>query len=315
MRALVTGGAGFIGSHLVDRLVAEGHTVTVIDPAEPADPFPEGTEHIRITLQAAAKAGTIDANGKRRPFDTVYHLAGPVGPVGVLERAGTIVTDIVGMAEVLQRFTCPVVYVSTSEVYGLQAQPVDESRPAVIGAAASARAEYAVGKLAGEMMLRNSYRMDVRIIRPFNVAGPRQMPTGGFVIPRFVEQALAGEPLTVYGDGAAVRAFTHVYDIVDGIIRAGAKAGARGRVFNLGNNENACSILELAAEVANHPALIVNVSGIDLVDPRTLHGESFAGAPDKTPLTAEAYSRLNWSPTRDRATVITDYIEWRLGRE
>jgi UDP-glucose 4-epimerase len=310
MRALVTGGAGFIGSNLVDVLHAQGHDVTVVDPATPADPFPKGVEHIEQTLQlAATRRSVIDAKGKRRPFDTVYHLAGPVGPVGVLERAGAIVPDIVEMAVILQRFTCPVVYVSTSEVYGLQAQPVDESRPAIIGATASARAEYAVGKLAGEMMLRNSYRMDVRVIRPFNVAGPRQMPGGGFVLPRFVEQALAGEPLTVYGDGTALRAFTHVYDIVDGIIRAGQSSQASGRVFNLGNNANACSILELAQEVAE-----VFGADIEFVDPKTLHGPGFAEAPDKTPSTAEAYSRLNWSPGLDRADVITDYIGWRLAR-
>lgn len=307
MRALVTGGAGFIGSHLVDRLVADGHTVHVIDPREPADPFPEGVKHHQKRVQQVGKWATR--------IDVVYHLAGPVGPVGVLSQAGTITRDIVEMGVWLQQFTCPVVFVSTSEVYGPQpVLPVNERANPIIVYDNGARAEYAAAKLATEVMLRNSQR-DIRIIRPFNVAGPRQMPEGGFVLPRFILQAINGEPLTVYGDGQMLRAFTHVADIVEGIYRAGLY-GPRRAVYNLGNEANTCTIETLAQEVAEAVAVALDDApvAIDYVDPVELWGPAFREAPDKTPDTARAFADLDWLPRLDRATVIRDAVEWWLER-
>lgn len=302
MKTIVTGGAGFIGSHLVDRLVADGHDVTVIDPATPVDKFPAGVKHVKSRVQ------DVRSSAVGHPA-MVFHLAGPVGPVGVLSQAGQIVPEIVEMATWLQQFTCPVVFVSTSEVYGPQpVLPVAEDANPIIVYENGARAEYAAGKLAAEIMLRNSLRQ-LRIIRPFNVAGPRQMPEGGFVLPRFVGQALAGEPLTVYGDCNMLRAFTHVADIVEGIYQAGLR-GRNGAVYNLGNNANACTIVQLAGEVI----ATLGTGQVEWVDPTVLHGPAFREAPDKTPETARAYADLDWVPRLDRATVITDYVEWLLDR-
>lgn len=314
MKAIVTGGAGFIGSHLVDRLVADGHAVTVIDPRDPVDPFPKGVKHIKKRVQDVPVRGVgaeYRTSGSVQHPAVVYHLAGPVGPVGVLSQGGSITRDIVDMGVWLQQFTCPVVFVSTSEVYGPQpVLPVAEDANPVIVYGNGARAEYAAAKLATEIMLLNSPRVDVRIIRPFNVAGPRQLPDGGFVLPRFVEQALAGEPLTVYGDGSQVRAFTHVADIVEGIYWA-ALRGKRNTTYNLGNNANACTIETLAQEVCD--ALDTD-HFIEFVDPVTLHGSGFREAPDKTPETARAYAELDWVPKHSRVDVINDYVAWRLGR-
>lgn len=294
MRALVTGGLGFIGSHVVDRLIADGDKVTIIDK-HPTRDYGAAAHVIRAPMQDVEH---------RPPADVVYHLAGPVGPVGVIAQAGRITTDIIDMARWLRPYLrdgIPVVFVSTSEVYGLQQQPMDESCPRIIAAGHSARMEYATAKLAAETMLLN-LDANVRIIRPFNVAGPRQRSEGGFVIPRFLEQARDDRPLTVYKPGTQRRAFTHVYDVADGIITAADPTVGPG-VWNLGNPANECSIAELAREVID---VTQSHGGIEVVDPQGLWGSAFREAPDKVPDITAAKRDLGWEPIRDVRTTIID---------
>lgn len=287
MRATVTGSAGFIGSHLVDALRRQGHAVTGIDRATGPD-----IEHAGIS---------------RFPADVIYHLAGPVGPVGVIEQAGHIVEDIIRDARLVRDaaldWGATLVYVSTSEVYGPQpAGPIRESARRVTPAGHTARMEYAVAKMAAETMLLNTPGLDVRIIRPFNVGGPRQKETGGFVLPRFIRQAKAGDTLTVYQPGDQRRAFTHVLDIVAGIMLA-AQHGHPGAVYNLGNAANECDILTLAREVRD---LLGSTSAIEIVDPVELWGPGFHEAPDKVPDASRAMDELGWQPKYDRKRVILD---------
>lgn len=296
--ALVTGGKGFIGSHLVERLLADGWDVTVVDDGRSGSTEVPGAEYVRSSIKAT--------RGSAWAVDAVFHLAGPVGPVGVLSKAGRIVPDIVRDARIVRDIALtnnvPLVYVSTSEVYGLQQQPMTEQAPRIIAAGHSARMEYAVAKMAAETMLLNTPDLDVRIIRPFNVAGPRQREDGGFVLPRFIRQAREGSPLTVYTPGTQRRAFTHVLDIVDGIVRA-ATAPVAGEVFNLGNPANECSIMELAADVI---LTLGSASHAEVIDPVTLWGPAFREAPDKVPDIGKAQRLLGWQPTRSRREVIED---------
>ncbi len=301
MRALVTGACGFIGSHLVDRLIEDGHDVTAVDSMRSAavDDLPAGVALHRVSV--------ADAGLDRFPANVIYHLAGPVGPVGVLSQAGHIVEDVIRDARIVRDAALhrrsTLVYVSTSETYGPQpAGPIPEVAPRVIAAGHTARMEYAVAKLAAETMLLNTPNLDLRIIRPFNVAGPRQRPEGGFVLPRFIGQARDGRPLTVYTPGTQRRAFTHVLDIVDGIVRA-AERGWPCDVYNLGNPDNECDITTLAHEVID---VLGSSSGISVVDPVDLWGTSFAEAPDKVPDTGHAFRVLGWVPTRSRRQVIAD---------
>lgn len=303
MRYVVTGGLGFIGSHLAETLAIDGHEVFIIDDGRTsAVRTVYGTEVIHEQVQRAYWPDKLDG---------IFHLAGPVGPVGVLNHAGYIVRDVIEMAttvavEALVNH-CPIVFVSTSEVYGLQPQPVNERSPQVFGMDHSARKEYAVAKLAAETMLLNDATLTagVTIIRPFNVAGPRQQTRGGFVIPRFIDQAMRGIPLTVYVPGTQQRAFTHVLDIVDGIRLAMINVEGR-QVFNLGNPLNVCTIEQLAAEVIEE---VGRGGSIEMTDPTALWGSRFREAPDKIPDPALAIEKLQWHPTRDRATIIREAIE------
>lgn len=298
MTAVVTGGCGFIGSHLVDLLVQEGEDVVVIDDLRSGDNLPP--PEVRLWKMSIGHASLLKT-------DIIYHLAGPVGPVGVLSQAGHIVEQVIRDANKLRfhalSWEVPLIYVSTSEIYGDNGyHRIPEYAPRVIQAGHSARMEYAVAKLAAETMLLNTPGLDVRIVRPFNVAGPRQKSAGGFVLPRFIEQAKQNRPLTVYGNGKQRRAFTHVADIVEGIY-AVAQRAEPGTVWNLGNPRNECTIMELAHEVNE---LLDNDAGIDLVDPKTLWGDAFEEAPDKVPDIEKAWTQLNWFPHRDREAVIVD---------
>jgi UDP-glucose 4-epimerase len=297
VKAVVTGGAGFIGSHLVERLIADGLDVHVIDDFRSGDYVSDGAvTHPMAVANAPWQAWT--------GASVIYHLASPVGPVGVLSRAGRIASEVIADATVAHAARvagCPLVYVSTSELYGPQGGACEESLPRVTLPGHSARMEYAVAKLAAETMLLNS-GLDVRIIRPFNVAGPRQKAAGGFVLPRFIAQARNHEPLTVYQPGSQLRAFTHVADIVDGLVLA-ACLGSAGEVWNLGNPENLCSIETLASFVLD--ALWPD-GDYRIVDPVTLWGPAFREAPDKWPDAGKAYRQLGWKAHRTIAQTIED---------
>ncbi len=309
MRALVTGGAGFLGSHLVNRLEDEGWDVVVIDDysTHPASTRPH--DDVRLQRIQDANPYTVEK------LDAVFHLAGKLGPVGVLRFAGNIANDTIMAADRAAYFSevhkCPLIDISTSEVYGSPDSANSESTPSLFQPGHTARMEYAVSKRAAEVMLQNRPGLDVRIVRPFNITGPRQRPEGGFVLPRFVQQALKNETLTVYAPGTQRRAFTHVLDIVDGIMLA-YKSGKKGEVYNLGNPTNACSILDLAAEVLIH--INTSSSVINLVDPTELWGKDFVEAPEKLPNADKAIKELGWVPWRGRQRIIQDTAEYWHGR-
>ena len=287
MRAIVTGSAGFIGSHLTQRLIADGWEVIGIDRA----------------------TGWAIENDPPLPIhcDAIFHLASPVGPVGVIEQGGTIVPQVIETTRIVSewadRYDCPLIDVSTSEVYGSGGSDT-ETDVCTFRAETSARKEYGVAKLAAETMLRNSPWLDARIVRPFNVAGPGQKAVGGFVLPRFIEQARRGQPLTVYTPGTQRRSLTHVHDVVEGLVLAFHK-GRQGEVYNLGTAANECTMLELAEEVNE---AVGNYRGVVIVDPRDIHGPLFHEAPDKLPNAAKAMFELGWRPTKTRADIIADAL-------
>lgn len=313
-KILITGGFGFIGGHLINRLLNNGEPnerKPMIHVVDNLSTSPVPLETLLMDLKPLKRV-TYDIadiydflrNGVEEDYDVIYHLASPVGPAGILPYAGkmaySILRDTVGLIELAKRCNAALVDISTSEIYGGgQDGYCSEDMPRIVPPENTVRLEYAVGKLAAETAILNECTINglrASIIRPFNVAGPRQSGQGGFVLPRFVAQAMTGNPLTVFGDGSQLRAFTHVADIADGIVKVGRKLNARGKtgqVFNLGNPDNRISILELAEQVID---VVESSSPIEFVDGRTIYGPHYAEAADKYPDAARAMRTLKWRP-------------------
>lgn len=319
-RILLTGGFGFIGSHLLDRLLNEGNQVHVVDNLSNSSlaTLKELTNPRGLSCTISTVAEFFRASPDM-PFDEIYHLASPVGPAGILKYAGQIVKQVVddtdAVIQMAIKHKAKLVDVSTSEVYGGgQGGLCGESMDRVIQAETTVRLEYAIAKLAAETMLINMGRisqLQAVIIRPFNVAGPRQSARGGFVLPRFVGQAMIDDPLTVFGDGKQIRAFTHVADIVDGLMRA-MQLGKVGEVYNLGNADNKITIRELAERVID---VTESRSKITLVDGKSIYGPLYAEAADKYPDSTKAIADLKWKPQFDIEQTIRDvqgYMSRRL---
>jgi UDP-glucose 4-epimerase len=245
VRALVTGGAGFIGSHLTEALLEAGHEVVVLDDLSTGRlaNLAAVDAHPRLEL---AEGSVTDESLVRKLMagaDVVYHLAAAVGVRLILDRpVGTIETNIVGTETILRaaREGRPrVVLASTSEVYGKNDRvPLSEDDDRVLGPTTKSRWSYACSKAIDEFLALAYYHehgVPVTILRFFNTIGPRQTGRYGMVVPRFVRQALDGGPITVYGDGQQSRCFTDVEDTVRATIALSLAPAAVGEVFNVGN--------------------------------------------------------------------------------
>lgn len=306
---LVTGGLGFLGSHLVEILLDRGEKVIIIDDlssnAVPPEYFDGKVE--KVYKHSVAQYFTPPVPS----FKKVYHLASVVGPAGVIPHAGkmigSIVNDTYAVAKAVEEWNAKMVDVSTSEVYGGGNKGYCSEEMDKIITKTSARLEYAVGKLAAETALINM-KSNAVIIRPFNIAGPRQSLKGGFVLPRFLQQAREGEPITVFGDGRAIRAFTHVREVAEGLIVAMEK-GTAGEAYNIGNPHNRISIKELAEKVIE---ITGTKSKIEHVDPKTIFGQYFEEAADKYPDARKAEFELGWKPKIGVDEIIEE--TWRYER-
>jgi nucleoside-diphosphate-sugar epimerase len=318
---LITGGFGFIGSYCIEKWLCENWEVTVIDNLS--------TNVINSTDDLALKVNfikedIINVKWEDLPnFDMILHLASPVGPVGVLKHSGKmariILDDIYWAINGAKYNSCPLVFVSTSEIYGYRENKsyLEENDDKVLRGEFTVRNEYAIAKLLSEIVLSNQSKVDsefrYQIIRPFNVTGARQLPDGGFVLPRFVEQSLSNENITVYYSGQQFRAFTWVKDIVDGIyLVSNAQENLWNNEWNIGNEINEETILYLAERVKE---ISKSNSKIVHIDPKELHGELFSEAPEKIPNSDKIKKFLGWNPTKMVDEVITEVIEFYRSRK
>src|SRR3989338_8093084 len=269
-KILVTGGLGFICTHLVQRLIEEQDcSVDIVDNLANHSLNPEELKNQKIRKIYTC---AVEDFQFEEEYDQIYHLASPVGPAGVLKYAGKmgsiILNDTMKIAEYASQHGSKVIFISTSEVYGKdpgrEAQSEDIQK--IVPARITTRLEYGVAKLMTEICLHNfakHHSLQYNIIRPFNIVGVGQSSKAGFVLPRFVHAALTNRPITIFGDGTQVRTFTHVKDIVDGIVTL-MNSEISGEIYKIGNPENQHSILDVAKTIKN---MTNSQSPIVCVDP------------------------------------------------
>jgi UDP-glucose 4-epimerase len=320
MQVLVTGGAGFIGSHLVDALLAEGHSVVVLDNFSTGRranlAAHVGDSRLRIhegTVEDPAVVAQVMAG-----CACIFHLAAAIGVRYVIDNPlGGIRTNVHGTEVVLEtaaRVGARVVLASSSEVYGKGAHgkpwaPFREDDDAVIGPTSVTRWWYSLAKALDEHLGFAYYRqrdLPVSAVRYFNIYGPRCLPGGYGVIARFISQAVTGKPLTVFADGRQSRSFTYVTDAVHATLLAGQRDAAVGQVFNVGSGSE-LSIADLATLVVR---LTGTRSSIDHVDYRSVYGPAFEDTLRRVPDVGKAEAILGFSAQVGIDEGLRRTIEW-----
>ena len=320
-RFLITGGAGFIGSHLAERLLADGHAVTILDDLSTGREANlariKGNPLLQIVRDTVESERTVDI--LMSECDAVYHLASAVGVQLIMdEPVRTIRTTIHGTEVVLQaayKFNRPVLITSSSEVYGTGARvPFSEDDDVVVGATRHSRWCYAYAKGVDEFLglaYHKQFGLPVVIVRLFNTVGPRQVGQYGMVLPRFVQAALAGKPLQVYGDGAQTRCFCHVTDVVEALVRLTQTPAAVGQVFNLGSDEEV-SIADLARRVIRATS---SASKVEFLSYEKAYGQAFDDLPRRVPQLSRIRAVIPFAPRQDLDQIIASVVaDQRAGR-
>jgi UDP-glucose 4-epimerase len=305
-RYLITGGAGFIGSHLAERLAGEAELVLFDNLRRNSLAATAIAEHPDVELIEGDIRDRDALFGAARGVDAVFHLAAIAGVSSYYDEPETTLrVNIDGTAGIVDAVVAAgvprLVYLSTSEVHGPQAREVDEESPCAIGPSSERRWVYATSKLAGEhLVLRGgeAHRFAATVLRPFNVYGPRQ--TGEGAISNFCLAAVRGEPLVVYGDGTAVRAWCYVDDFVDAALRALNSEAAAGQVFNIGNPSACTDTNGLAAQVADL------VPGSRVVPGNVARAE----VAYRTPVIAKARRLLGFTPAVPLEDGLARTLEW-----
>jgi UDP-glucose 4-epimerase len=317
---LITGGAGFIGSHLADAYLQRGDEVFAIDDLSTGSI--ENIQHLKSNERFHY---TIDSVHNQPVVaelvdqcDVIFHLAAAVGVKLIVESpVRTIETNVRGTEVVLalaNKKKKKVLVASTSEVYGLSEQvPFREDGNLVMGATTKGRWSYACSKAIDEFLALAYWRekkLPTIVVRLFNTVGPRQTGQYGMVIPTFVKQALAGRPLTVYGDGQQTRCFGYVGDVVGALVKLMDHPGAVGQVFNIGSNEEV-TILELAERVKG---LTSSESEITFVPYDEAYEEGFEDMPRRVPDIAKINALVGFQPEMKLDGILQSVIDFHSGR-
>ena len=315
MRALITGGAGFIGSHLADHLLDRGDQVVLLDDLSTGRL--ENIKHLtgrpdaEFVLGSILNSDLVDDVTSR--VDTVFHLAAAVGVTLIVEKPlESLMTNIRGTETVVEKahkYHRRLLVMSTSEIYGKNtSDSLSEEDDRILGSPLKSRWSYSEAKAIDEILAYTYWRekgLETVIVRLFNTVGPRQTGSYGMVLPRFVSQALRGEPITVFGDGAQTRCFCGVQDIVGGFLALSEHPEAFGRVFNLGGSEE-IAITDLAKRVIH---LTESTSSIEFIPYDIAYEEGFEDMERRVPDTTRAHELVGFAPTAGLDDIIRSVIE------
>jgi UDP-glucose 4-epimerase len=310
MRVLITGGAGFIGSHLADHYENAGHTVTLLDN------FSTGSQSNIAHLES--KVTTVDGDIRNvdlidqqtKDSDLVLHMAAALGVNTILESPlESISTNITGSEVVLNaaaKHNKRIIIASTSEIYGKNPkQPLSETDDRVVGAPQKIRWTYSDAKAIEEAMafaMHQEKKLPVTTVRLFNTVGPRQTGRYGMVVPRFVHAALKNEPITIYGDGTQSRVFCHVLDAVSAIAAMAYTDSTIGDVYNVGGTGEV-TIKQLAEQVLS---LTGSKSAITYTPYSDAYPAGFEDIQRRVPDISKVKGAIGWSPTKDLKQIISD---------
>lgn len=310
---LVTGGSGFIGSHLCERLLSEGHQVTVLDDLSTGKydniATLEGKPGFRLIVDTVLHEEIV---GKLvGECDAIFHLASAVGVKLIMDQpVKTIETIFLGTDTILRqarRYRRKVLLTSTSEVYGKSTDvPFREDGDRLEGATTKHRWAYATAKALDEFLALAHWketRLPVVCVRLFNTVGPRQTGQYGMVMPRFIQAAMRGEPLTIYGGGGQSRCFAHVYDVVEALARLMQSSDSVGQVFNIGSQEE-ITILELANRIIR---VLSSQSKLVFRSFEEVYGkEGFEDMQRRVPDITKIHQVIGWKPKRSLDDIIHD---------
>lgn len=321
MHVLITGGAGFIGSHLAEALLARGDSVAALDDLSTGN-F-QHIAHLRthpnfsFAIESVHNGQVLDRLASQA--DAIVHLAAAVGVQLVVEKpTETIETNVLGTDAVLRtarRYRCRTLIASTSEVYGKSAEiPFNEEGDLLLGPSSRSRWGYAASKLVDEFLglaAYQEYDLPVTVTRFFNTVGPRQTGRYGMVVPRFVRQGLTGAPITVYGDGEQSRCFCHVADVTQALLSLLDQPEATaGQIYNIGSNREV-TINQLAQLVIDHTD---SGSRIEYVPYSEAYAPGFEDMRRRVPDIRKIHSAIGWAPTHSLEEILDSVIEYERKR-
>ena len=314
MRALVTGGAGFIGSHLADRLLDRGDQVVLLDDLSTGRlaniEHLTGSPDAEFVLGSVLNADLVDHVVSR--VDTVFHLAAAVGVnLIVVKPLESLMTNIRGTETVIEKahkYSKRILVTSTSEIYGKNtSDSLSEDDDRILGSPLKSRWSYSEAKAIDEILAYTYWRekgLETVIVRLFNTVGPRQTGSYGMVVPRFIGQALRNQPITVFGDGTQTRCFCHVSDVVSGLIALSEHPDAFGKVFNLGGSDE-ISMVDLAERVID---LVESESHLEYIPYDDAYEEGFEDMARRVPNTDRANRLVGFEPSVGLDEIILSVI-------
>lgn len=316
MHYLITGGAGFIGSHLSDKLVGEGHKVSVLDNLSTGKyenvKHLEGNPDFHLVVGTILDEFLVDKLVER--CDAIFHLAAAVGVELIVNHPlESLTTNIKGSETVLEmahRYHKKVLITSTSEIYGKNTQgPLKEDQDRILGSPLKSRWSYSTAKAVDEMLAYVYWKeknVPATIVRLFNTVGPRQSGAYGMVVPRFVNQALQNKDITVYGSGKQSRCFLHVRDVVEALPKIIENQKAYGQVFNIGSQEEIAieALAQKVIEITGSRSKIVRIPYEEAYE------EGFEDMERRVPDTTKVHDLIGFKPTADLKTIIEDVVRY-----